>query len=139
MRKRALGIAAVTVAAVSVGVSTAGAVTSKPVVAVQVDEFSVFPGTQGAPAGTVRFIVTNIGQAEHEFVVIKSAKPAGDLLGGDHGPARADEKGAVGEIGSIPSGQAKVLSISLKPGHYALICNLVGHYKTGQFADFYVR
>ena len=27
----------------------------------------------------------------------------------------------------------------LSAGHYALICNLPGHYKTGQFADFYVR
>jgi uncharacterized cupredoxin-like copper-binding protein len=29
--------------------------------------------------------------------------------------------------------------LTMKRGHYALICNLPGHYKTGQFADFYVR
>ena len=62
MRKLALGIAAVMVAVVSgFWVLTAGAVTSKPLVAVQVDEFSVFPGTQGAPKGRVGFVVTNIG------------------------------------------------------------------------------
>jgi hypothetical protein len=55
MRKVALGVAAVMVVAVSVGLSSAAAVTSKPLVAVQVDEFSVFPGTQGAPQGKVRF------------------------------------------------------------------------------------
>jgi uncharacterized cupredoxin-like copper-binding protein len=135
MRKLALGIAAVTVAVVSVGLLNAGAVTSKPLVAVQVDEFSVFPGTQGAPKGKVRFVVTNIGTVEHEFVVLKTAKPAGNLLKGKE----ADESGAVGEIDGVPPGQARTLNLVLKPGHYSLICNLPGHYKTGQFADFYVR
>jgi hypothetical protein len=135
MRKLALGIASVTVVVVSFGVLTAGGVTSKPLVAVQVDEFSVFPGTQGAPRGKVRFVVTNIGTVEHEFVVLKTAKPAGNLLKGKE----ADERGAVGEIGGVPPGQARTLNLTLKPGHYSLICNLPGHYKTGQFADFYVR
>ncbi len=139
MRKLTLAIVAIAAVVVSIGALTAGAVTSKPLVAVQVDEFSVFPGTQGAPKGKVRFVVTNIGKIEHEFVVLKTAKPAGNLLGGDHGPNRAGESGAVGEIGGIPSGQSKTLTLTLKPGHYSLICNLPGHYKTGQFADFYVR
>jgi uncharacterized cupredoxin-like copper-binding protein len=135
MRKLALAVALVATAAVSVLVVTAGAVTSKPLVAVQVDEFSVFPGTQGAPKGKVRFVVTNIGTVEHEFVVLRTAKPAGNLLKGKE----ADETGAVGEIDGVPPGQARTLNLVMKPGHYSLICNLPGHYKTGQFADFYVR
>ena len=120
---------------VSFGVLTARGVTSKPLVAVQVDEFSVFPGTQGAPRGKVRFVVTNIGTVKHEFVVLKTAKPAGNLLKGKE----ADKSGTVGEIDGVPPGQAKTLTLRLKVGHYALICNLPGHYRTGQFADFYVR
>jgi len=135
MRKLVLGIAVVTVVAVSGSVSTGEAVTSKPLVAVQVDEFSVFPGAQGAPKGKVRFVVTNIGTVEHEFVVLKTAKPAGNLLEGKE----ANESGNVGEIPGVPPGQARTLNLILKPGHYSLICNLPGHYKTGQFADFYVR
>ena len=135
MRTLTLGIAIAAVVAVSLGVSSSGAVTSKPLVAVQVDEFSVFPGTQGAPKGKVRFVVTNIGTVEHEFVVLKTAKPAGNLLKGKE----ADESGAVGEIDGVPPGQARTLNLTLKPGHYSLICNLPGHYKTGQFADFYVK
>jgi hypothetical protein len=135
MRKLALGIAVVTMLVISAWVLTAGAVTSKPLVAVQVDEFSVFPGTQGAPKGKVRFVVTNIGTIKHEFVVLKTAKPAGNLLEGKE----ASESGNVGEIGGVPPGQARTLNLTLKPGHYALICNLPGHYMTGQFADFYVR
>jgi hypothetical protein len=135
MRKLSLWIAAVGVMAVSIGVLSAGAVTSKPLVAVQVDEFSVFPGTQGAPKGRVRFVVTNIGKFRHEFVVLRTNKPAGNLLKGNE----ASEAGAVGEIDGVPPGQARTLNLTLARGHYALICNLPGHYRTGQFADFYVR
>ena len=93
------------------------------------------PGDARGTEGKVRFVVTNIGTVEHEFVVLKTAKPAGNLLKGKE----ADESGAVGEIGGVPPGQARTLNLTLKPGHYSLICNLPGHYKTGQFADFYVR
>ena len=86
MRSFALGIVAVSVVVVSVSVSAGGAVTSKPLVAVQVDEFSVFPGTQGAPRGKVRFVITNIGAATHEFVVLRTAKPAGNLVLDDDAP-----------------------------------------------------
>ena len=109
MRKLALGIAVVTLVGLSGSVSTGEAVTSKPLVAVQVDEFSVFPGTQGAPRGKVRFVVTNIGKVEHEFVVLKTAKPAGSLLKGKE----ASESGAVGEIGGVPPGQARTLNLIL--------------------------
>jgi uncharacterized cupredoxin-like copper-binding protein len=129
------GIVAVTVVAVFFGVASADAVTSKKLVAVQVDEYSVFPATQGAPVGKVRFVVTNVGTIEHEFVVIKTVKPAGNLLKGNE----ANETGAVGELDGVKPGNARVLVLNLKRGHYALLCNLPGHYKTGQFADFYVR
>ena len=62
MRTLSFGIAAAAAVAVSVGLVSAGAVTSKPLVGVQVDEYSVFPATQGAPVGKVRFVVTNIGK-----------------------------------------------------------------------------
>jgi uncharacterized cupredoxin-like copper-binding protein len=129
------GIVAVAAVAVCFGVASADAVTSKKLVAVQVDEYSVFPATQGAPVGKVRFVVTNVGTMEHEFVVIKTVKPAGNLLKGNE----ANETGAVGELDGVKPGNARVLVLNLKRGHYALLCNLPGHYKTGQFADFYVR
>ena len=129
------GIVAMAAVAVCFGVASADAVTSKKLVAVQVDEYSVFPATQGAPVGKVRFVVTNVGTIEHEFVVIKTVKPAGNLLKGNE----ANEAGAVGELDGVKPGNARVLVLNLKRGHYALLCNLPGHYKTGQFADFYVR
>jgi hypothetical protein len=135
MRKWILGVALLAIIATSVGVSGGGAVTKKKLVQVSVDNFSVFPGVQGAPPGKVKFVVTNISTIEHEFVVIKTNKPAGSLLKG----REANESGAVGEIDGVPAGSAKTVTLNLKKGHYALICNLPGHYLAGQFADFYVR
>ena len=71
----------------------------------------------------------------HEFVVVRTDKPAGSLLKG----ARADESGNVGETGDLAAGATKSISLNLKAGHYALICNLPGHYKLGQHTDFTVR
>jgi hypothetical protein len=135
MPRLMLGLGVVVALAASIGALSAEAVTSRKAVIVTLNEFNVLPAAQGAPVGTVTFTVKNTGKAEHEFVVVKSSKPAGTLLAG----AEADETGAVGEIGSVKSGQTKKLSLNLKAGHYALLCNIAGHYKAGQFADFYVR
>ncbi len=53
--------------------------------------------------------------------------------------AQASEKGAVGEVEDLGQGDTKKLTLNLKKGHYALICNLPGHYKGGMYADFTVR
>lgn len=135
MRKLILGLGVVLALAVSIGAIRANAVTSNKAVAVTLTEFSVLPAYQGAPVGTVTFTVKNVGKIEHEFVVVKTLRPAGNLLKG----AEASEAGAVGEISSVKPGKTKKLALTLKAGHYSLLCNLPGHYKGGQFADFYVR
>jgi uncharacterized cupredoxin-like copper-binding protein len=134
MRKRIVALAAVAVVG-SVGVVTAGAVTSSRIVPVSLSEFNIVPAKQAAPAGKVTFVLKNDGKKTHEFVVVKTAKPAGSLLKGEE----ADEAGAVGEVGEVKPGQSKKLTLTLAKGHYALLCNLPGHYLAGQFADFYVR
>jgi uncharacterized cupredoxin-like copper-binding protein len=134
--KRIVATAAVVVVGVAAtGVMAAGAVTSSNVVPVKVNEFNLLPAKQAAPAGKVTFVLKNTGKMTHEFVVVRTAKPAGSLLKG----SEADETGAVGEVGSLKPGQTKKLTLTLKKGHYALLCNLPGHYKAGQFADFYIR
>lgn len=120
--------------------TAAPAATAAPVVAarrirVTLREYSVAPSSAIGKAGRVTFNVRNAGATPHEFVVLRTAKPAGDLLKG----ARADETGNVGETGDLQPGQAKTISLPLKPGHYALICNLPSHYKAGQHIDFTVR
>jgi uncharacterized cupredoxin-like copper-binding protein len=104
-------------------------------VTVGLGEFFVRPSANAAAAGKVRFTVHNGGSATHEFVVIRTDKPAAGLMKG----ARADESGNVGETGDLKAGATKAITLNLKAGHYALICNLPGHYKAGQHTDFTVR
>ena len=89
------------------------------------------------PLGKVTFVVTNAGKLDHEFVVLRTNKAAGQLA--KSGAKEAPEKGAVGEIAEIAPGQTKKLALKLVQGHYALICNLTGHWNNGQFVDYYVH
>ena len=101
---------------------------------VTLKEFKVLPSSTRASAGRVTFNVSNSGKVTHEFVVIRTNKPAGALLKG----SRADESGNVGETGDLAPGDVKRLTLKLAAGHYALICNLPGHYQAGQYANFTV-
>jgi len=104
-------------------------------VPVSLKEFSINPTASQAAAGKVTFNVKNDGTVTHEFVVLKTNKAAGSLLKG----SRADETGNVGETGDLAAGASKSVTLTLPAGHYALICNLPGHYKAGQHTDFTVK
>jgi uncharacterized cupredoxin-like copper-binding protein len=99
-------------------------------------QFSVMPSDPAAAAGRVTFRVHNAGTITHEFVVIRTPVLASDLplKGG-----RAVESGNVGETGDLKPGATSSVGIKLTAGHYALICNLPGHYLAGQHTDFTVR
>ena len=105
-------------------------------VAVSLKEFKVIPTAAQAPAGRVTFNVRNNGTVPHEMVVLRTDTGSGSLpVKG----AKADETGNVGETGDLGPGAGKSVSLNLKPGHYAIICNLPGHYKAGQHTDFTVK
>jgi uncharacterized cupredoxin-like copper-binding protein len=104
-------------------------------VSVTLKEFTISPLPAVGRTGRVTFKVRNAGRIKHEFVVLRTSKAAADLRKG----AEADERGNVGEIGGLRPGATKILALRLRPGHYALVCNLPGHYLAGQHADFTVR
>jgi uncharacterized cupredoxin-like copper-binding protein len=96
-----------------------------------------------ATAGDVSFVVTNSGTHTHEFVVLQtdtaaSAFPIASFEGEDD---RIDEDTAgvnVGETGDMEPGTTMTLNITMTAGHYALVCNLPGHYRMGMHQDFQV-
>ena len=92
-------------------------------------------GGSSAKAGAVTFKVKNVGDFKHELVVIKTNTKAAKLKlkGG-----RAVETGKVGEV-EVAGGKAKSLKLTLKKGHYALICNIGDHYSEGMHKDFTVK
>jgi uncharacterized cupredoxin-like copper-binding protein len=103
---------------------------------VSLREFSVNPTPTQAKAGKVTFSVHNGGSVPHEFVVLRTDTPAGQL---PIKAGRADETGNVGETGDLQVGASKTIAVNLKAGHYALICNLPGHYTAGQHTDLTVK
>jgi uncharacterized cupredoxin-like copper-binding protein len=122
-------------AAAPAAAATKPAVAANGKVGISLSEFKIAPTVSQAPSGKVTFNVRNAGTVPHEFVVLRTDKSAGSLLQG----ARASESGNVGETGDLQPGASKTLALSLKPGHYALICNLPGHYRAGQHTDFTVK
>jgi uncharacterized cupredoxin-like copper-binding protein len=111
---------------------------------VKLDEFTYgFKlATLTLPAGNNLFVDHNTATIPHEFVIFKTDDPA------DHLPLETDktvEEDAPGletvvDSGSdIPSGQTRLLSADLEPGHYVLVCNLPGHYQGGMRVDITVK
>ena len=97
-----------------------------------------------APQGKVSFLVTNAGAKKHEFVVLQTdtAAAAFQIVSFEGEANRIDEdaKGVtnVGETGDMEPGAVMMMTLDLAPGHYAVVCNLVGHYAMGMHQDFFV-
>jgi uncharacterized cupredoxin-like copper-binding protein len=118
-------------------VAAGGAAAGPTAVYAQLGEMYIKPDVRSVPAGRTKFTVANVGTLKHEMVVVKTPTPAGQLP--TNAAGEASEKGAVGEVSDLGPGRADALTLNLKPGHYALICNLPGHYKAGMFTNFRVR
>jgi uncharacterized cupredoxin-like copper-binding protein len=109
-----------------------------------VADFSIKLDRSTVPAGKMTFQVANQGPSFHEFVILKTNHPAGNLpMIKQEGYVRAaeDAKGDihVAELGGIKVGSSKNLTTSLKPGHYVIVCNLPMHYKMGMWTALTVK
>jgi uncharacterized cupredoxin-like copper-binding protein len=124
--------AAILVAVAIASTSDAASKSSK----VTLSEFKLSASPKSVSAGKVTFTVKNAGHMTHEMAVIKTTKAASKLPVSYN---RASEKGKVGEAEDIGAGKSKTLALTLKKGHYVLICNIRGHYKGGMRADFTVK
>ena len=90
-----------------------------------------------APAGKVKFTVTNNGTILHEMVVLKT-NTAYDALPVNPKTHKVSEAKSVGEIGNVPKGKTKSKTLTLKKGKYVLVCNIAKHYDMGMRAAFTV-
>ena len=112
-------------------------------VAVSLQQWSISTAATTVPAGRTTFEVTNKGTIPHEFVVLSTDTPAADfpIASFEGEPDRFNEDTAgtnVGETGDMNAGASKAITITLAPGHYALVCNLPGHYGLGMHIDLTV-
>lgn len=108
------------------------------IVAVTLQEWAIRATPRSAPSGEVTFEVTNTGEDEHEFMVLRTNLDPGELPTDADGSV--DEEGEGIEVMEAtnapahgggeehetvePSG-GKDFVYSLEPGPYVLLCNLV--------------
>jgi uncharacterized cupredoxin-like copper-binding protein len=111
------------------------------------DEFVIRPNRTRARPGTMTFVVTNEGEMDHEFVVIRTDIEKDEL------PRQKNEDGVeigvdesdldvVGRIESIAPGETQELVVDVEEGTYVLLCNLFAngesHYLEGMYTEFEV-
>ncbi|MBK5287499.1 MAG: hypothetical protein JJE46_03420 [Acidimicrobiia bacterium] len=86
-------------------------------------------------AGKVTFTLKNTGTIEHEVVVLKTDTPFDQLV---VTKGKVSEKDSVGEVPELAAGKTASVTLDLKPGSYALVCNIKDHYGMGMRAAFTV-
>ena len=102
-------------------------------------EFKIEADATSAPAGQVTFNIKNNGTIAHEFVVIKTDDAASALpVASGESEVDEDQLTGIDEKEDIEPGTSVTLTVNLEAGHYALICNVEGHYTSGMHLDFTV-
>ena len=118
---------------------------------VLLQEWTVVPDVESAPAGEVTFAAINAGSIPHKFVVARTDLAPDALPTDDRGEVDAEGEGIafIDELAEIePTGSDEV-TLDLEPGKYVLFCNLPpeetlhgghpSHYKQGMSAAFTVE
>lgn len=96
------------------------------------------------PAGPISLIVSNVGWRTHELVILPltAGAAAGQRVAGSDG--KVSETGSLGEASNncasgagrvLTSGSVGWITVTLKPGHYELVCNLPNHYADGMHQE----
>jgi hypothetical protein len=118
------------------------------VVAATLSEYQILLDIESAPAGSVTFNASNIGEEDHELVVIKTDLARDALPTAEDGSV--DEAGegieVLGEIEEFAPETEGTLMLDLEAGAYVLICNVVeeedgaieSHYDLGMHTAFEV-
>ena len=99
------------------------------------------------PAGEISIVASNLGWRTHELVILPLAAGAlaGQRVPGSDG--KVPETGSLGEAShscgsgtgeGITSGTVSWTTVTLRPGHYELICNLPNHYADGMYQELVV-
>jgi uncharacterized cupredoxin-like copper-binding protein len=101
-------------------------------------EWGIKTSKKTSHAGKISFAVRNAGKLTHQFIVLRTNLPANKLP--LHGTTVNLKKAGkvLGKINLAP-GKNGHISLTLKTGHYVLLCNLPAHYQSGQHAAFQVK
>lgn len=86
-------------------------------------------------AGKVTFDVTNLSKETVHELIVSPIQNANETLPYLNTENRVDEEHGshLGEVSELEPGQSGALTITLKPGTYALFCNIPQHYMDGMW------
>jgi uncharacterized cupredoxin-like copper-binding protein len=107
--------------------------------------YAITPDKSSVNSGQVTFHVHNDAtDLTHEFVVFKTDLPADQLPLTSEGIVDEENSAVdpIDEVEDVAPGESKDLTVTLDPGHYALVCNVDStemHYQHGMHIDFTVK
>jgi uncharacterized cupredoxin-like copper-binding protein len=86
-------------------------------------------------AGKVTFAVKNISKETIHELIVSPINNADETLPYLNNENRVDEEHGshLGEVSELKAGESGALIINLKPGMYALFCNIPNHYMDGMW------
>ncbi len=87
--------------------------------------------TRAREPGKIRIKAKNVGTVEHEFVVAATDLRPGKLPTTGKGDVDEDALDVKGEVSEKRPGKAGTITLNLRPGKYAMFCNVPGHYAAG--------
>ena len=104
----------------------------------QMGEMFFRPKQATAASGRLRITERNVGQVTHEFILVRSSADPSSFPAPGGSVDEAKLK-VMGEIADVTPGQTKSKTFHLKPGKYAFICNVPGHYSAGRYGGLSVK
>ncbi len=92
-------------------------------------------------AGKVTLDATNTSKETIHEMLVSPLKTRDATLPYVANEERVDEDGSghLGEISELESGQTGSMTLNMKPGFYALYCNIPGHYVAGMWTVIEVK
>jgi len=97
-----------------------------------------FPATTRTAEDAAREIGCTVGEIVKSLVFLADGAPVVVLCSGADRVDEAKLK-VMGEIADVTPGQTKSKTFHLKPGKYAFICNVPGHYSAGRYGGLSVK
>jgi uncharacterized cupredoxin-like copper-binding protein len=144
---RARVLFALAIAAVALVAACGGGGKSPSKVSAALEEWEITPQPAEVRPGKVDFTVVNNGTKVHQFIVVKSDLPPGQLPMTAGNSVDLAKLNVSGSIEAIEPGASANVELELFPGKYVFICNLVTqnasgpadpHYLNGMAAGFFV-
>lgn len=92
---------------------------------VTLDEYSIVPDPDEAPAGVVRFLAKNDGEVPHELVVVRAEEADLEIVEGQVDEEALPDGAFIGEVEPFAGGTSCNGAFELAAGDYTLFCNIV--------------